>query len=592
MADSPALAATGPLGILIEVDGTALAGPVAVLSIEVLDGIGRIAQCRVRLQDGNPVDLEFPLTDDPRLHPGAAITVRAHYGSSRAEAIFAGVIVGIRTRIPDADSPCMLDLECRGDAIRLHQVRSSALYADKKDSEIIAQIARAAGLTPDVTATTATQAQILRNDCTDWEYLRLLADRNGLLLYGDGKDLHARPPRVSADPVLTVTFGTDLYAADLEISAQRAFSQARLRGWAVGDQGARQADSKPFSGPRWGRLSLSALAGSFQRGTPKGPVLNTPADLEPDLLQSYSSAIVQGTELGRIVGALRFAGSPRVRPNTTIEIRGLAAQMCGRALVTGVEHTLDDQGWTTTARVGALPDDEGFGSRRPTVVAAGVTTPVHGLQVGVVLKVDGDPDSKQRIRIALPMITGAEDGVWARLGLPYAGKGTGFDFLPEVGDEVVVGFMAGDPSHPVVLGAMHSPRNAGPLEGEADNPRKILQTRSGIRLTFDDTRKAVIIETPGGAQVTLDDDAGEVSLKDQNGNVATFASGGITLSSPKDITLDATGNVVIKAAQDVTAKGLNVTAEAQVGATVKGNASAEVSASGTTTVKGAMVMIN
>jgi uncharacterized protein (DUF2345 family) len=92
--------------------------------------------------------------------------------------------------------------------------------------------------------------------------------------------------------------------------------------------------------------------------------------------------------------------------------------------------------------------------------------------------------------------------------------------------------------------------------------------------------------------VTLDDDANVVKLKDQNGNVIELGSAGITLASPKDITLDAKGNVVLQAAQDVTISGLNVTAEAQVGATVKGNASAEISASGTTTVKGAMVMIN
>ena len=592
MADSPALAATGPLGVVIEIDGSALPDTAQVMSVDIRNAVGTIAQGRIRLRDGNPADLDFPLTDDPKLAPGASITVKAHYGAAKAEAIFEGLVVALRTRILGGDGACTLDLDCRGQPIGLHQTRKSAFYADKKDSDIISQIARDAGLQVKVTATVADQKQVLRNDCTDWEYLRLLADRNGLLLHAEGKQLSVEPPAVTSGAVHTVTFGTDLYDVDLEVSAQRAFAKAQAQSWDIAAQKARQADSKPPKGPRWGNLTLSKLSEVFARGQPKGPVLATPADLEPELLQGYSNAIVQGTELGRIVGSVRFAGSARVKPNTTIELKGLAARMNGTAFVTGVEHALDDQGWVTTARLGAIPDDEGFGTRRPVVVAAGVTTPVHGLQVGVVVKIHEDPENRARIRILLPMLSGDEEGVWARLGTPYAGNATGFDFLPEIGDEVIVGFMGGDPSHPVILGSVHSPKNTGPVAAEEDNKLKTLQTRSGTKLTFDDEKKAVIIDTPGGAQVTLDDDAKEVTLKDQNGNVATLGSAGITLSSPKDITLDAKGNVVVKAAMDVTAQGANIKAEAQLGATVKGNASAEISAAGTTTVKGAMVMIN
>ncbi|MGY6412321.1 MAG: phage baseplate assembly protein V [Alkalilacustris sp.] len=592
MADSPALAATGPLEVVIEIDGRALSGAVEVLGVETSDGAGRIARGRVRLRDGSPVSLSFPLTDAAGIRPGADIAVKARYGSGALQTVFDGLILALRTRILASDGECILELDCRGRPIRLHQIRASALYTDKTDSDIITEIAKAAGLQAQVTATGASQAQTLRSDCTDWEYLRLLADRNGLLLHAEGSTLHARPPDVAAEPVLSVTFGTDLYDVDLEISAQRAYSQARLQSWDIDNQKLRQVDSKPPKSPRWGKLTLSALAEAFLRTRPRGPTLATPADLDQDLLQACSDAIVQGTELGRIVGAIRFAGSGRVRPNTTLDLRGLAERLNGTAFVTGVEHVLDAQGWVTTAQLGALPDDEGFGTRRPVTVAAGVTTPVHGLQVGLVRQIHGDPDNRARVQIVLPMISGTEEGVWARLGTPYGGNATGFDFLPEIGDEVLVGFMGGDPSHPVILGAVHSPKNTGPVAAEENNPRKILQTRSGTRLTFDDDRKAVTVDTPGGAQLTLDDDAGEVTVKDQNGNVATFGSGGITLKSPRDITLEATGNVVLKASEDVTAQGTNVTAEAQASATVKGNASAEISAAGTTTVKGSMVMIN
>ena len=89
-------------------------------------------------------------------------------------------------------------------------------------------------------------------------------------------------------------------------------------------------------------------------------------------------------------------------------------------------------------------------------------------------------------------------------------------------------------------------------------------------------------------------------MEDQTGNTVELNSSGITLDSPKDInisakgkiTLDAVGNIALTSKADVTASGLNITQTANVGFTAKGNASAEVSASGTTTIKGAMVLIN
>jgi uncharacterized protein involved in type VI secretion and phage assembly len=592
MADSPTLAATGPLGVIIEADGTVLPDDVQVLSVDVVNKVGQIAECRITLADGNPATQEFPLTDDTKLKPGAAIKVKAHYGDSAAQEIFSGLVIGLRTRISGGDRVCMLDLECRSQAVKMHQVRRSALYTEQKDSDIISKLAGDAGLSAKVTATSAVHKQILRSDCTDWEYVTLLAERNGLLVHCDGRDLHVEKPDVSAASVLNVTFGIDILEVDLEISAQRAFSDAAMTSWKVADQDSQQSEDQGFTGPQWGNLTLNTLADVVMSGSPKGPVVTTPADLETDVLQTYATAIVQRTELGRIVGSVRFAGSALAKPNTNIDLAGLSDRMNGKAFVTGVEHRLESDGWVTTAHLGAVPRSEGFGTRRPPVVAAGITTPIHGLQVGIVTQLHDDPEGLARIKITLPMVAGAEDPIWARLAAPYAGNATGIDFLPEIGDEVIVAFMGGDPSNPVILGSVHNPKAKGPVEATEDNFLKIIQTRSGIKLTFDDEKKAVTIDTPGGAQVTLDDDAKVVKLKDQNGNEAELGDAGITLSSPKDITLDAKGNLVLKAAQNVTVKGMNVTAEAQTSATVKGNASAEISASGTTTVKGAMVMIN
>jgi uncharacterized protein (DUF2345 family) len=125
-------------------------------------------------------------------------------------------------------------------------------------------------------------------------------------------------------------------------------------------------------------------------------------------------------------------------------------------------------------------------------------------------------------------------------------------------------------------------------------------TSGGLRLLFDDDRKEITVVTPGNNRITLSDEAKSISLQDSNGNSVLLSPDGIRLDSPMDIVfnargriaLSAVGEIALKATQDVKVSGLNVTNTAQVGFTGKGNATAELSASGQTTVKGGIVMIN
>ena len=139
-----------------------------------------------------------------------------------------------------------------------------------------------------------------------------------------------------------------------------------------------------------------------------------------------------------------------------------------------------------------------------------------------------------------------------------------------------------------------------PYELTADNFTKAIVTKSQLKIEFDDDRKITTIITPGGNQAVLSDDEKSILLQDQNGNKVELSPDGIVLDSPKDIsvtakgksTIDATGEVAMSSKADVSVKGMNVNHEANVGFAAKGNATAELSASGQTTVKGAMVMIN
>jgi uncharacterized protein involved in type VI secretion and phage assembly len=152
----------------------------------------------------------------------------------------------------------------------------------------------------------------------------------------------------------------------------------------------------------------------------------------------------------------------------------------------------------------------------------------------------------------------------------------------------------------VILGSLYSAKHAPPYELTADNFTKAIVTKSKLKVEFDDDKKIISILTPGNNKIVLSDEDQSILVQDQTGNKVELSSSGIVLDSPKDIKISATGKISMQATgeismtsqADIKASGLNIEHSANVGITAKGGASAELSAGGNTTVKGAMVMIN
>ena len=94
-----------------------------------------------------------------------------------------------------------------------------------------------------------------------------------------------------------------------------------------------------------------------------------------------------------------------------------------------------------------------------------------GLQIGKViqLKDNDSPDRDFRIKVQIPGIHASDEGVWARLANLQAGNQRGAVFLPELEDEVIVGYIGQDSREPVILGALYSETNPPPFENDDNN---------------------------------------------------------------------------------------------------------------------------
>jgi len=157
-----------------------------------------------------------------------------------------------------------------------------------------------------------------------------------------------------------------------------------------------------------------------------------------------------------------------------------------------------------------------------------------------------DPDGQGRVKIRLPWSPdddGATYDVWARLATFMAGNNRGAWFIPDVDDEVLVMFQGGDPRHPYVVGGLWNGQDAPPesMDGAGNNYTKVLRSRNGVQVTLDDTdgQEQLIMETPGGQSVTLQDGPGTITIEDSNGNSITLEASGVTVQSSAKVTVNA-----------------------------------------------------
>lgn len=595
MASSPAIDG-GVVRLSLFSEGTAIPGTVQILSVSVRKTINKIPVAEIVVLDGDMPQKDFPVSNAAYFKPGGAIKINAGYGSEE-ETIFEGVVVKHGIKIT-GDNYSRLIVECRDKAVAMTIGRKNANYVDSKDSDIITKlIGNCSGLTADAGATTTQYKELVQYYCTDWDFMLSRAEVNGLLVIVDDAKVSVKPPATDGTPQLKVTYGNDLLEFHANIDARTQFSKVQGVSWDVKNQAIVQQQAAPKTLNEQGDLTSSTLAKVIGLDVFR---LQTPAPLESAALKSWADAQQIKSGLARVQGRMRFQGSAKAKAGELIELEGVGNRFNGKVFVSSVHHVVSDGNWVTEVEFG-MPHNW-FADNRDLAVppASGLLPGIEGLHVGVVKKLDADPEGQYKVQVSIPVLQAETDGVWARLMQFYASDGIGAFFVPEIGDEVVLGYFNNDPSNPVILGSLYSSKRKPPYELTADNFKKAIVTKSKLKLEFDDDKKIVTIITPGKNQIVISDDGKSILLKDQTNNQIKLSEDGILLDSPKDITISAkgkisisaVGNVAVDSKADFEAGATNITHTAKAGFTAKGNASAEISASGQTTVKGSMVMIN
>ncbi len=596
MADSPEKDSEGVIKLTIYSDGSKIEDTVQVVNVQVEKAVNLVPVARIVVLDGDMPSQDFPLSNADSFKPGSAIKIAAGY-RDQEETLFEGIVVKHSMKITGENYSRLL-IECRDKAVAMTVGRKNANYVDSKDSDIFSTlIGNYSGLTADVTATDTEHGELVQYYCTDWDFLLSRAEVNGSVVIVDDAKVTVAPPDVSSSAVLSVSYGVDLMEFHAEMDARSQYSQVSGACWDPSTHEVVEQTAGVETLNEQGNLSSSDLAevlglSSFQ--------LQTPVSMESTALKEWAHSQQVKSGLSRITGRMRFQGSAKAKPGTLIELAGVGERFNGNVFVSAVAHEIVDGNWTTDVEFGMSP--QWFAERRDLTAppAGGLVPGIEGLQIGIVTKLDGDPDGQNRIQVKVPLLQAETIGVWARLATFYASSGFGEFFIPEIDDEVILGYLNNDPAHPVILGSVYSAKHTPPYELAADNNIKAVVTRSDLKLEFDDENKVITVTTPAGNKLIISDQDKSILIQDQTDNKIELSTSGITIDSPKDISISATGKMSLSSngemslssSADLKASGLNVEASADVGLTAKGGASAEVSAGGNTTIKGAMVMIN
>jgi Rhs element Vgr protein len=571
--------------VAVLVDGTEIPGAYHVLAVSVTRELNRIPTATIQLRDGEASRSTFEVSNSDHFVPGKKIEIQLGYRSQN-DSVFKGIVVKHGIKIRKTGS--LLVVECRDEAVKMTSGAKSRYFTDKKDSDIMEEIIDSYQLQKEVTATRPDVTEVVQYDSTDWDFLLCRAEANGhVVLVEDGK-ITIAPPVTDGEPVVAVRYGATLLELDAEIDARWQSKGIKASCWNATDQEVLEAEAKEPSTTGNGNLTPIELADVF--GGEAHEIRHGGRLGQPEL-QAWADGRLLKERLAKVRGRAKFQGFAGVSAGKLIEVTGIGERCEGKLYVSGVRHTVANGNWETDVQfgVGIEPFAETYNLR--PLPAAGLLPAVGGLQIGVVTALENDPEGEDRIKVRLPLISPTEEGIWARIATLDAGKDRGTFFRPEIGDEVVVGFLNDDPRDPVVLGMCHSSAKPVPEPAEDANNRKGYVSREKMRIVFDDEKKSLVLDSPAGNILSLSEDDKGIRIKDQNGNSLTLDDGGIIIESAKDLTL--------KAAKDIKIEGMNIEVKAQTSFKAAGTASAEVSGasttikgSATTVIQGGVVQIN
>jgi type VI secretion system secreted protein VgrG len=377
---------------------------------------------------------------------------------------------------------------------------------------------------------------------SDFGFLARMAQKKGEWFFFDGEELQFGKP---ATKTFSLEYGRTLHSFNIEMRAKSlgfeymgydpsTAETQKVNSSEVGYQP--QGYSKNMfdaSQKLFPDNSTMLYSHALEEGNSRTHLVNRATtqlqSRTADLVTAKGDSDETGLRLGDVVvikeSAFSITGNP---------LDGLQEQNFGSYIITDIVHVCDESG-TYHNTFDAVPE--------------AVLCPPYG-NVHSHPNTDSQPavviDNNDTLglgRVQVQFAWQKDDGnntPWIRMTNPHAGGGKGMYFIPEIGEEVLVAFEAGNAEKPFVLGAMYN-GNESSSYSTAGNDQKVIQTRSGTKIIMNDAIGSVFIEDPSG----------NTWMMDGKGNISVNAPKNFTLTAGENISMSAGKNVSISAGEDI-----------------------------------------
>ncbi len=478
---------------------------------------------------------------------------------------------------------------------RLHRGRYNRSFLNKTDSDIVKGIAAEVGIgIGTIDPSGEAYDYVFQENQTNMEFLRERAARIGFELFIQEEKIYFRKPVSQAS--LTLKWLVDISKFSTRVTSAEQVSSVEVRGWDYIEKQpiVETANTEKViteTGNKQGSKTSSAFNG--KPSDSKMTVVDQPVVSSK---QAKQMAQALCDELGGefVYADAKAWGNPQIRPGKIISLTGMGDRYSGKYYITETRHFYSGRVYTTDFSVRGLR----AGNLFTTISTQTRLQPGQTFLVGIVTD-NKDPKGLSRVKVKFPTLTETDTSNWARVVAIGAGQNRGFDCLPEINDEVLVGFEHGDIHRPYVIGGVWNGKDAPPekVDDSVDKGVRLrtIKTRTGHTLQFVEEDKGssktgIRVETTKGHKMYLNDSdqfieittngGHKIKMDDRGQAISIETTGGHSMKMDdmsQSVSVESTGNMSLKANMNIT---------------VTANLNIDIKATGIITINGTMINLN
>ena len=456
--------------------------------------------------------------------------------------IFVGVVTNVQLHREGSDFGCII-VSGYSATYRMETAHSCFSWNDTTIGNVVKKLCAEAKVQLELNpAFKENKDYICQYEESDFDFIRRLAHQYQEWMYFDGTKLIFGKPRKLADPI-RLEYGTTLSSLDIGLQTLARSEQVFSYHSGADREMQRMTPDLAYGHDKLAGEAFRASLGMFSKPARQHalPRISNETELVNYMgrKQAAETAETHYITAESQVPTLRVGSVISLYSSFLERVGNLSEESLGNFIIIEITHEVS-QGSYYKNRFKAIP------ATIKALPSPKVRMPLAETQMAMVLS-NADPEGKGRVRVRMNWQTDGMQTGWVRVMTPDGGSSSdvksnrGFVFIPEVGDQVLLGFRHGDPARPYVMGSLfNGTTGGGGLEG---NHMKSLTTRSGHTIKLNDSLSSL-----------------GITIKDIKGNSIHIDSVG------DDIIINAKRNITINAGETFTVncKNANILAEESI----------------------------